>query len=443
MLLALLTPALLQTGDCEQGNTNLTELEFKIGGVDQVQGFTPALKSYPVATSSSTAVLRAVPEDLAGFVTYQWYDAAGQTYISGADIGYGGGEVTVDIPLGSTRLRVFVDPPTGDRTFYTVVMDRLEECDAEPIIRTTNDGVEFVRTPSGCFEDLPGFAYDLKSVDIDGLRQGYVDEGPANAPVVLLLHGQPTWAFLYRKMIPILVGAGYRVVAMDHLGMGYSDKPIDITDYSYLGHIDRLERFITALGLTDITLFAQDWGSVIGLHVAGENPDWFARIVIGDGDLYPPQQVPFYNGCTFIGENFNFAAWIEYALKSPSFRAADTVEAGTWFDMPNEDEAAYDAPFPSRVYMAGIRVFPSLLNELGGVNQNAWAGLQQFQKPFLTIWASNDPIGIGRCATQDRLINNIPGAAGLPHTRLPEASHFLQDDQGAEIAGRIVDLMLM
>jgi len=113
--------------------------------------------------------------------------------------------------------------------------------------------VEFVRTPSGCFQDLPGFPYQLKSVDIGGLRQGYVDEGPADAPVVLLLHGQPTWAFLYRKMIPVLVDAGYRAIAMDHLGMGFSDKPVDIADYSYLGHIDRLEKFISALGLRDIT----------------------------------------------------------------------------------------------------------------------------------------------------------------------------------------------
>ncbi|NND29202.1 MAG: alpha/beta fold hydrolase, partial [Myxococcales bacterium] len=345
------------------------------------------------------------------------------------------------------------------------------ECNAEPITRTTAGGIDFVRTPSGCFDDLPGFPYELKSIDIDGLRQGYVDEGPADAPVVLLLHGQPTWAFLYRKMIPVLVDAGYRAIAMDHLGMGYSDKPIDIADYSYLGHIDRLEKFINALGLRDITLFAQDWGSLIGLHVAGENPDWFARIVIGDGtlpvvpdglepfprvenpneidpdlqfvfQLIPAQQVPFYDGCTpLLATGTDFAAWMEYSMKAESFHPAEVVEAITWFDIPDEDEAAYDAPFPSRIYMAGPRVFPSLVNELGGKNQNAWASLMQFEKPFLTIWASNDPGNLGSCATQDNLIDNIPGAADLPHTRLPEASHFLQDDQGAEIARRIVELM--
>ena len=348
------------------------------------------------------------------------------------------------------------------------------DCDADPIIRTTDQGVEFVRTPTGCFEDLPDFAYELKSVEIDGLRQGYVDEGPADAPVVLLLHGQPTWAFLYRKMIPVLVDAGYRAIAMDHLGMGYSDKPTDIADYSYLGHIDRLEKFINALGLRDITLFGQDWGSVIGLHVAGENPDWFARIVIGDGTLplvpegvepfprvenpnevdpdleyifqmIPPQQVPFYDGCTLIidtgGAGAGFGAWMEYSMKAEAFHPAEVVEGMTWFDIPDEDEAAYDAPFPSRIYMAGTRVFPSLVNELGGENQNAWQALTQFEKPFLTIWATNDPGNLGRCETQNNLINNIPGAEGPDHTRLPEASHFLQDDQGAEIARRIVELI--
>ncbi len=345
------------------------------------------------------------------------------------------------------------------------------QCDAEPIIRTTPDGIEFVRTPVGCFEGLPGFDYELKSVDIDGLRQGYVDEGPRDAPVVLMLHGQPSWAYLYRKMIPVLVDAGYRAVAMDHLGMGASDKPIDITDYSYSGHIDRLEQFIDALRLRDINLFAQDWGSLIGLHVVGENPDLFARVVIGDGTLpvvpagvqpYPPvqnpneldpdlqfvfgiipaQQLPFYDGCTRIGETgVDFGAWMEYAMKAEAFNPAEVLEALTWFDLPAADEAAYDAPFPGRIYMAGPRVFPSLVNQLGGANQQAWEGLMQFEKPFLTVWASNDPGNLGSCDAQDRLIDNIPGAEGLDHTRLPEASHFLQDDQGAEIARRIVELI--
>jgi hypothetical protein len=158
----------------------------------------------------------------------------------------------------------------------------------------------------------------------------------------------------------------------------------------------------------------------------------------------PAQQIEFYNkDCTpkLSGDPAYFGKWMAYAMKSSKFRASEVVEAMTWFDLPAADEAAYDAPFPSRTYMAGIRVFPSLANELGGANDKAWAGLKAFTKPFLTIWSSNDPGNLGQCSTQDNLICNIPGAKGQPHTRLPKASHFLQDDQGAEIAKRMVDFM--
>ena len=343
------------------------------------------------------------------------------------------------------------------------------ECDSEPEIMVTEDGVQFVRTPDACFQNLPNFPYEARYVEIDGLRQGYVDEGPADADPILLLHGQPTWSYLYRKMIPVLVDGGHRVIALDFTGMGRSDKPIDIEYYSYLGHVDRLEKFVQALNLEHITLFCQDWGSLIGLRVAGEHPDWFARIVVGDGTLpvipadmqpfppvenpdelnteivavfanIPPQQPPFFDkegNRLFPGDPAYFGKWMAYSMTAASFHPAEVVEAMTYFDVPPEEEAAYDAPFPSRIYMAGPRVFPSLVNELPGVTEEAWAGLTEYQKPFLTIWASNDPGQLGRQAVQDRFINNIPGAEGQPHTRLPEASHFLQDDQGAEIARRI------
>ena len=346
-------------------------------------------------------------------------------------------------------------------------------CKSEPVKRTTPAGIEFVRTPESCFDGIPNFPYTPKYVEIDGLRQAYVEDGPATADPVLLLHGQPSYSYLYRKMIPVLSKAGHRVIAMDHLGTGRSDKPTSIKSYSYLGHIDRLEKFITKLGLKKITLFAQDWGSLIGLHVAGKNPAWFARIVIGDGTLpvlpagikpypdptdpdktddtlpapfagIPAQQVEVYDkNCKLklAGDAGYFGTWMAYAMKHPGFHAAEVLEAMTWFDLSPAEEAAYDAPFPSRTYMAGIRVFPSLANQLGGANDKAWAGLKAFNKPFLTIWAANDPGNLGQCSTQDNLICNIPGAKGMAHTRLPRASHFLQDDQGAEIARRMVDAM--
>jgi haloalkane dehalogenase len=272
-------------------------------------------------------------------------------------------------------------------------------------------------------------------------------------------------------MIPVLADAGFRVIAMDHIGMGRSDKPIDVDAYSYLGHIERLEAFIIALGLRDITLFVQDWGSLIGLHVAGENPEWFARLSVGNGILpvipagavpFPPvedpdeidaslqspfgflpaQQPAFYDGCERLSplEPY-FGDWITFAMKSPDFRAGEVVEAMTYFDLPDAEEAAYDAPYPSRIYMTGARTFPSLINDVPGTNDAAWAGLTAYEKPFITIWASNDPGNQGGCEVQQSLIDNVPGAVGQAHTRLPEASHFLQDDQGEEIARRLVQFM--
>ncbi len=341
----------------------------------------------------------------------------------------------------------------------------------DAVILTTPDGLEFVRTPDEYFESLPDWPYEPQYVEIYGLRQAYVDEGPEDGPVVLLLHGQPSWSYLYRDMIPVLADAGYRVIAMDHLGMGRSDKPIDVESYSFLGHTDRLERFIQELGLEDINLFAQDWGSIIGLHVAGLNPDLFATITIGNGSLpvfpegvqpfpdvenpdailplpspyadFPDQQVPFYDedGNLISGREDNsfFGYWINYAMTGESFRASETVEALTWFDMPAKEEAAYDAPFRSRIYMAGPRSFPSLVNELPGVNQASFEGLQSFEKPFLTIWGANDPGAQGSLEGQQFFIDNVPGTAGQPHARLEVASHFLQDDQGEEIARRLIE----
>lgn len=347
--------------------------------------------------------------------------------------------------------------------------DEAVPCDAEPDVMTTADGVDFVRTPDSCFDDLPDWPYEPQYVEIDGLRQAYIDEGPADGEVVLLLHGQPTWSYLYRDMIPVLTDAGYRVIAMDHLGMGRSDKPTELDAYSYLGHNDRLETFIDELGLSDINMFVQDWGSLIGLRVAGLNPDLFATIAVGDGALpvipegvepFPPvenpdepadiaspfaaipaQQIPFYDGCELLfgpDEDY-FGEWMVYAMTAESFHASEVVEALTWYDLTPEEEAAYDAPFPSRIYMGGPRTFPSLANQLPGQTAQAWEGLMAFDEPFLTLWAANDPGNLGRCATQQNLIDNVPGAEGQPHDRLAEASHFLQDDQGTEIATRLVD----
>jgi len=349
--------------------------------------------------------------------------------------------------------------------------------DHELEVQTTSAGVAFVRTPDEFFQGLPEWPYEPKYVEIDGLRQGYVDEGPADGEVVLLLHGQPSWSYLYRKMIPVFVDAGYRVIAMDHLGMGRSDKPIDLDYYTYQGHVDRLYAFIVELDLWNITTFVQDWGSLIGLNVIGNHPERFARVAVGDGmlpvvpegevlfelpenpeqganqfqlllQMIPDQQPEFFDedgeligfmqGMSSADGSGYFGNWIYFSRDDEDFRASMVVEALTYFPLSDEEEAAYDAPFPARIAMGGPRSFPGLANTLGGATQSAWAGLLAFEKPFITIWASNDPGNLGSEELQQLLIDAIPGATGQAHTRLPQASHFLQDDQGDEIARRMI-----
>ena len=349
--------------------------------------------------------------------------------------------------------------------------------DQELVVQTTSEGIAFVRTPDEFFDGLPDWPYEPKYIEIDGLRQGYVDEGPTDGEVVLLLHGQPSWSYLYRKMIPVLANAGFRVIAMDHLGMGRSDKPIDLEYYTYQRHVDRLYAFIVELDLWGITAFVQDWGSLIGLNVIGNHPERFARVAVGDGmlplvpegqilvelpenpeqaanqfqmqfQMIPDQQPEFFdeNGNLMAsmqsmgggdGAGY-FGNWIYFARDDEDFRASFVVEALTYFPLSEEEEAAYDAPFPARIAMGGPRTFPGLVNDMGGATQSAWEGLLVFEKPFITIWASNDPGNLGSKEAQQLFIDAVPGAVGQAHTRLPKASHFLQDDQGEEIARRMI-----
>ena len=345
--------------------------------------------------------------------------------------------------------------------------------DSELEVMSTKDGVAFVRTPESYFENLPDWSYEARYVDIDGLRQAYVDEGPGDGETILLLHGQPAWSYLYRFMIPELINAGYRVIAMDHLGMGRSDKPIDPGFYSYVYHVERLEAFIKELQLEGITAFVQDWGSLIGLNVIGNHPEWFNRVVLGNGTLptwpegHKPFNLPenpeeieaasdrFYSLISkapaksiklrnddgeytllfrMRGGRHDFADWIVYSRHDERFRASQLTEAGTYYALTPEERAAYDAPFPARIAMAGTRVFPGLTMDMGGTTESAWEGLRSYKKPFLTIIGNQDGGPLGSVENQNYHIENIPGAEGQPHTRLMDAAHFLQDDQGVEVA---------
>jgi len=293
-----------------------------------------------------------------------------------------------------------------------------------------------LRTPDERFANLPDYPFEPHWVTVDSedgtLRMHYVDEGPRDGAVVVLLHGEPTWSYLYRTMIPPLVDAGYRVLAPDLIGFGKSDKPAKITDYTYQRHVDWVVAWMDSLGLKDVTLFGQDWGSFIGLRIAGEQPGRFARIMISDGFL------PTAIGRMPLG----FKAWRTFAVRTPVFPAGWIVQAGTVTKVSREARAAYDAPFPSRAYQAGARAFPRLVpTEADDVavpaNRAAWEELGRFDKPFLAVFGTRDPV----LGNGDKwLIRQVPGAKGQPHDRI-RGGHFIQEDAGPELARRMIDWM--
>ncbi len=288
-----------------------------------------------------------------------------------------------------------------------------------------------IRTPDARFAGLPDYPYAPHYLDVGHgtpLRMHYVDEGPRDGQIVLLLHGEPTWSYLYRKMIPPLVAAGHRVIAPDLIGFGKSDKYTSIDDYSYQRHVDWLLALIDKLDLTSITLFCQDWGSLLGLRIAAEHEARFARIVVGNGMLP--------TGDTAVP--LAFRLWRAFARHSPWFPIGRIVASGSRTPLSAAEIAAYDAPFPGDAHKAGARAFPRLVpttsdDPAAPANRAAWAQLGRWTKPFLCVFGKHDPI-LGRA---DRvLIRQVPGAKDQPHQRLP-GSHFIQEDQGPALAAAI------
>jgi haloalkane dehalogenase len=287
-----------------------------------------------------------------------------------------------------------------------------------------------LRTPDDRFVGLPGYNFEPHYVDIGGLRMHYVDEGPTDADPVLLLHGEPSWSYLYRKMIPPLAAAGHRVIAPDLVGFGKSDKPPEQDDYTYEGHVAWMQQFVETLDLRDITFFGQDWGSLIGLRVAAENESRFARIAIGNGALPTGDH----------GMNEAFLQWREFARTSPKFDIGRVLQNATVSELSDEIVAAYDAPFPDDSYKAGARKFPMLVpitpdDPASEANRQAWAVLMNWNKPFLTTFSDKDPIMTGGEKVFKKL---VPGAAGQDHVIIKDGGHFLQEDKGEEIADVLI-----
>jgi haloalkane dehalogenase len=290
--------------------------------------------------------------------------------------------------------------------------------------------MEVLRTPDDRFTNLPGYPFAPHYAEVDGLRLHYVDEGPRGAPPVLLLHGEPSWSYLHRKMIPALAAAGHRAIAPDLVGFGRSDKPARREDYTYQRHVDWMRGLLERLDLSDVTLVCQDWGGLIGLRLAAEDPDRFARIVAANTFLPTGDTPP---GPAFL-------AWQRYSQETPDFHVGGIVRGGCVAGLPAAVEAAYDAPFPDDRYKAGARQFPMLVptspdDPASAANRKAWEVLRRWRRPFLTAFGDMDPITRGA----DRLLQQaIPGAQGQPHTTITGAGHFLQEDKGEELAAVIV-----
>ena len=294
--------------------------------------------------------------------------------------------------------------------------------------------MQFLRTPDARFVDLPDYDFAPHYVDIDDteggvLRVHYVDEGPRDAAPVLLMHGEPTWSYLYRHMIPPLVAAGHRVIAPDLVGFGRSDKPTAQSDYTYQRHVDWMTNFLQEVDLEGITLFAQDWGGLIGLRLLAAMPGRFARVVVGNTAL-PTGDQPMSPA---------FAAWRDYSQTVDPFDAGRIVYGGTTSKLTAEEVAAYNAPYPDSSYQAGARQFPMLVPDnpddpAAVPNRAAWKVLRSLDLPVLTTFGADDKIMAGVEKVFQKL---MPGAAGQDHVVLPEAGHFLQEDVGVELANRI------
>lgn len=293
--------------------------------------------------------------------------------------------------------------------------------------------MEFLRTPDERFAGLPGYDFQPHYVEIAGLRMHYLDEGPHDADPVLLLHGEPSWSYLYRKMIPVLAGAGHRTIVPDLIGFGRSDKPARREDYTYQDHVDWMSAFVEALEIGNITLFVQDWGGLIGLRVAAGHPERFARIVtantgLATGDFRVPEA---------------FTRWLNYSQTVPELPIGRIVQGGCVTELSPEVIAAYEAPFPDERYKAGARAFPALVpirpdDPASEANRKAWEVFRQWEKPFLTAFSDGDPITRGGERPFRKL---IPGARNQPHTTIAGAGHFLQEDKGEEVARVVEDFI--
>lgn len=326
--------------------------------------------------------------------------------------------------------------------------------------------MDFLRTPDDRFENLKDYPFAPNYVDVSDLEGGtlrlhYLDEGPADGEIILCMHGQPSWSYLYRNMIPILTEAGYRCIAPDLIGFGKSDKPTSQDSYTYANHVAWITEFVRKIGIKNITLIGQDWGGLIGLRVVTENPDLFARIVVANTGLptgapipkemeeavykkfdetpgLPPQEMMMKMASATDG--FGFFYWVKYCAEYPDFKVTDVIQPGDGNPFPEDIKAGYGAPFPDDSYMAGARKFPTLVpilpnNEAIPANKAAWDVLRKWEKPLVTANSNNDLVTAG---SDKKFQDEVPGARGQKHTTIDGGGHFLQDARAAELSEVVI-----
>jgi len=290
--------------------------------------------------------------------------------------------------------------------------------------------VRVLRTPDHRFARLPGIGYDPRYVNVGDLWMAYVETGPADGEPVLLLHGEPSWSFLYRTVMPVVAQAGFRAIAPDLIGFGRSDKPTRIADHSYARHVEWVRAFaFDRLDLHGLTLVGQDWGGLIGLRLVAEHPDRFARVVAANTGL-PTGDHPMPD------------VWLrfrEVVRTAPTLSVSRLVQSGCQTKLPADVLAAYDAPFPDESFLAGPRAMPGLVptspdDPAAAANRAAWKRLAAWDRPFLVAFSDRDPITGGMA---DILKRTIPGAAGVEHPVVAGAGHFLQEDDGVRLGAVI------
>ena len=293
--------------------------------------------------------------------------------------------------------------------------------------------MKILSTPEEMFENLPDFPFEPHFIDIDGINIHYLDEGPRGTECILLMHGEPSWCFLYRHMIPILTKAGYRTLTPDLVGFGRSDKPTEKKDHTYRNHVDWITKWAKILDLQKITLFCQDWGSLIGLRVAIENQERFSRIILSNGGLPTGEQ----------RMTEAFSNWREFSRTATKFHVGRIIQGATTTKLSRDIINAYNAPFPDETFKAGARILPSLvpISKDDPEHQPNKKAIEQFgkwEKPFLTAFSDGDPITRGG----DRFWQeNVPGAQGQEHTTIKNAGHFVQEDKGPELAHLIIEFI--